>query len=98
MFCDTCGGILVPNKGKMYCASCKKFSSKRFVVSEKRGAKKKMLEESGFTDANPVVRKKCPKCGNAEAYFAFKQTRASDEAPTKFFRCTKCGKTWRQYD
>jgi len=25
------------------------------------------------------------------------QTRAADEPPTRFYRCTKCGHTWREY-
>ncbi|MEM4865380.1 MAG: hypothetical protein QXY09_02690 [Acidilobaceae archaeon] len=25
------------------------------------------------------------------------QTRAADEPPTRFYRCTKCGYTWREY-
>ena len=40
----------------------------------------------------------CPRCGNHEAYYWTIQTRASDEAETRFFRCTKCGYTWREYD
>ncbi|MCK4973458.1 MAG: transcription factor S, partial [Candidatus Heimdallarchaeota archaeon] len=26
------------------------------------------------------------------------QTRSADESPTRFFRCTACGETWREYD
>lgn len=40
----------------------------------------------------------CPKCGNREAYVWMMQTRAADEPPTRFFRCTKCGYTWREYE
>lgn len=40
----------------------------------------------------------CPKCGNNGAYFWYMQTRAGDEAETKFYRCVKCGYTWRVYD
>jgi len=46
----------------------------------------------------PVTRAECPKCGNMEAYWWMLQTRRADEPPTRFFRCTKCGYTWREYD
>jgi DNA-directed RNA polymerase subunit M len=26
------------------------------------------------------------------------QTRRADESATQFFRCTKCGHTWREYE
>ncbi|MCU7787353.1 transcription factor S [Pyrobaculum sp. 3827-6] len=40
----------------------------------------------------------CPKCGHDEAYFWVQQTRAADEPPTRFYKCTKCGHTWREYE
>lgn len=39
----------------------------------------------------------CPKCGNDTAYTWIVQTRSGDEGPTVFYRCTKCGYTWRVY-
>jgi len=45
----------------------------------------------------PIVAEKCKVCGNDKAYFWTTQTRAGDEAETKFFKCTKCEKTWREY-
>jgi DNA-directed RNA polymerase subunit M len=49
------------------------------------------------TNVMPTVAETCPKCGNKEAYFWTSQTRAADEAETKFFRCIKCKHTWREY-
>ena len=49
------------------------------------------------TDVFPVISCNCSKCENKEAYFWTSQTRAGDEAETKFFRCTKCKYTWREY-
>jgi DNA-directed RNA polymerase subunit M len=40
----------------------------------------------------------CPRCGHDEAYFWAQQTRAADEPPTRFYRCVKCGHTWREYE
>lgn len=46
----------------------------------------------------PTTRVVCPECGNREAYWWLRQLRAADESEVRFFRCTKCGKTWREYD
>ena len=45
----------------------------------------------------PKTPAECPKCGNREAYFWEVQTRAADEPPTKFMKCTKCKHIWRDY-
>ena len=46
----------------------------------------------------PIVKVECRKCGNGDAYFWSLQTRAGDEGETRFFRCTSCKNTWREYD
>ena len=46
----------------------------------------------------PTTEIECRRCANTTAYFWSKQTRAGDEAETRFFRCTNCGNTWREYD
>jgi len=45
----------------------------------------------------PTVTIECPKCGNNQAYVWQVQTRGADESSTQFFRCTKCGYTFREY-
>ena len=45
----------------------------------------------------PTVAIECPKCGNNLAYVWQVQTRGADESSTQFFRCTKCGYTFREY-
>ena len=45
----------------------------------------------------PTVRTECPKCENNLAYVWQVQTRGADESSTQFFRCTKCGYTFREY-
>ena len=42
-----------------------------------------------------VVR--CPKCGSDEVYVWMVQTRSADEPPTRFYKCARCGYTWREY-
>lgn len=39
----------------------------------------------------------CPECGNGEAYFVYRQTRAADEPTTIILQCTKCKHKWRKY-
>ena len=39
----------------------------------------------------------CPECGHKRAYWHVQQTRASDEPPTRFYRCIKCSHVWREY-
>ncbi len=43
------------------------------------------------------VKVECPKCGNDKAFWWMVQTRSIDESTTQFYRCTKCGYTWRDY-
>jgi len=45
----------------------------------------------------PTTKAKCLKCGHGTAYWWFRQTRGADEPTTRFYRCTKCGHTWREY-
>jgi len=46
----------------------------------------------------PTTNAKCPDCGNATAYWWLRQLRSADESEVRFFRCTKCARTWREYD
>lgn len=46
----------------------------------------------------PMTDAECPKCKHPKAYFWTMQTRAGDEAETKFLKCEKCKHTWRDYD
>lgn len=39
----------------------------------------------------------CTKCGAKKVISWIEQTRASDEPPTRFYKCLKCGHTWRDY-
>ncbi len=56
-----------------------------------------VTEEDAKFRTLPTARAECPKCGNLEAYVWLVQTRGADESSTQFFRCTKCGYTWREY-
>ena len=99
-FCPKCGSILVKKRKNFGCPHCG-YSSKEKIdmkTSEKTEGRKEIEVVKGKDkELLPVVNEKCKNCGNERAYFWEVQTRAADESPTKFFKCTKCETTWRQY-
>jgi len=108
-FCDKCGSLMHPKRvnGRivLVCNSCgyvKDASNVNMKLVEKR--EKNPKEELVIVDSNvqvnvmPRVKATCPRCGNNEAYWWMVQTRRGDEAPTRFYRCTKCNYTWREYE
>ncbi|MFH1211334.1 MAG: transcription factor S [Candidatus Woesearchaeota archaeon] len=104
MFCPKCGSLLKikSEKGKktLYC-SCG-YSSKKIEgdVSFKEQLKNEgeiaVVDEKQDTP-HAVIDMICPKCEHKKAEFWLVQTRAGDEAETKFYKCQKCGYTWREY-
>jgi transcription factor S len=104
-FCPKCGSIIIAKKenGKMvlhcscgYKANATQESGVRETVKEDTKADVHIVEADD--DVRPEVDVECEKCSNKKAYFWSMQTRAADEPETKFFKCTKCGHTWRDYD
>ena len=101
-FCPKCGAALVQKGKRDVCPRCK-YSTKgkiKLKVSEKIEGKSKVnVISEKDTEIYPVIEleKSCEKCGNKKAYFWTLQTRSTDEAETKFFKCTKCQHTWREY-
>mgnify|MGYP003886728271 CR=1 FL=1 len=102
-FCPKCGGLMVVKGKKLVCTKCghtKRLGKKvHTVISEKINVKDEIivLEEDIEEKTYPKTKIICPKCGNDEAIWWMQQTRAADEPPTMFYRCTKCGYTWREY-
>ena len=105
MFCPKCGSILVPNepgkKSKLVCPRCgyKSKDKKSLIIKERvkldRDEKIEVVEQKVETLSKVAI--DCEKCGNKKAYYWMVQTRSSDEAETKFYECTKCGRRWREY-
>ena len=99
-FCPKCGCVLVGKKKSFSCPRCGYRSKSKIKIESSE--KIESTPEIGVitekeTDVFPTTSAVCPKCWNKEAYFWTAQTRAADEAETKFFRCTKCKHTWREY-
>jgi DNA-directed RNA polymerase subunit M len=102
-FCKKCGGMVIPKqvdkKVVFYCRNCGEKSKSEAVVklSEKIEKKEKIVTLSEVKDELPTTDNLCSKCGNNKAFWWMQQTRAIDEPPTRFFRCTKCNYSWREY-
>jgi len=99
-FCPKCGCVLIEKKKNFGCPRCNYTTKSKIKIetSEKIEIKPKIgVVRNKDIDVFPVINAVCPKCDNKEAYFWTSQTRAGDEAETKFFRCTKCKHTWREY-
>lgn len=105
-FCPKCGNLMNPEKREggvvLVCSNCgyeeeRGPESKSYKVV-REGKKKEgttvIEEEQGNL---PTTSKKCPKCGHEKAYWWMQQTRGADEPTTRFYRCVKCGNTWREY-
>jgi DNA-directed RNA polymerase subunit M len=95
----------------LYCPKCENkisLTKKEKIVEqkvtkkeEKEKEKEKMviIENPEQMKTMPTKKMECPKCKKVQEteYWAV-QTRSGDEAATRFYRCTKCKATWREYD
>ncbi len=107
-FCSKCGGLMIPKKSGsrvvLICRRCgkkKTSKEKKFKISAHAGVKKGkiiVVGKKAKIDVLPKTDVPCPECENKEAYWWMQQMRAADEAPTRFFKCTKCGHVWREYE
>ncbi len=87
--CNRCGYVLDTREGQSLVIKKEITHSVRDKIIVIEGKQPKVL---------PTTKAFCPKCGNNTAYYWMIQTRAGDEPPTRFFKCTKCGHVWREYD
>ncbi|PIN93170.1 transcription factor S [Candidatus Pacearchaeota archaeon CG10_big_fil_rev_8_21_14_0_10_35_13] len=99
-FCSKCGGLVVEKLKNSQCLRCG--ASVKGIVKVKSSEKLEKTQEVGVVkekeiDVFPITSADCKKCGHKEAYFWSSQTRSGDEAETRFFKCTKCKHTWREY-
>ncbi|KAA0013367.1 transcription factor S [Thermoplasmatales archaeon ex4484_30] len=98
MFCPKCGSLLYPKGNEMVCKSCgytEQKNTERVIVAKRRDMDSAIIEEELVL--LPKTNINCPKCGNNEAYWILRQTRAADEPETRIYTCTKCGYKWREY-
>jgi len=100
-FCPKCGSILVQKTKRFACPKCNYTSKEKveLISSEKVEEKTKInVVHEKESNVLPIEAETCSKCGHGKAYFYSSQTRAGDEAETRFFKCVKCGNSWREYN
>jgi len=95
---------MISSGGQLKCRKCgyirKIESSDQMKVEKKRTENEITIVDDEDEDLKtmPTIQIKCPKCGNNLAIWWLRQLRAADESEVRFFRCTECDHTWRQYD
>lgn len=103
MFCPKCGSLLRPKEkgGKkiLFCSCGFSKAQDEDITTEfkEQGHQTKRIEVLENIETNPKVKITCEKCGNKVAYYWTQQTRGADEPETRFFKCTACSSTWREY-
>ena len=104
MFCPECKSLLMSSGGQLKCRKCG-YVRKIECTDQMKKTKDRTENEIMIVDDEdckiktmPTIQIKCPKCGNNLAIWWLRQLRAADESEVRFFRCTECDHTWRQYD
>ena len=104
--CPKCGKIMTLRKTSRPAWVCSRCGYEKpvqggvvYTKVRRRGvAAVTVIEKGGEEKVLPVTTEVvCPKCGAREAYYWSLQTRSADDPMTQFFRCKKCGHTWREY-
>ena len=90
--------------GQLKCRKCgyiRKIDGNDIMKKERKRTENEITivdDEDNKINTMPTIQIKCPKCENNLAIWWLRQLRAADESEVRFFRCTECGHTWRQYD
>jgi DNA-directed RNA polymerase subunit M len=96
--------MLISTGGQLKCRKCgyiRKIEASEHMTREKKRTENEITivdDEDTNIKTMPTIQIKCPKCENNLAFWWLRQLRAADESEVRFFRCTECGHTWRQYD
>ena len=95
LVCTSCSYVAKDDKGEGY--SVVKKSEAKPVVKKDRPEDDILIVEDTTKTGLPTARAQCPSCGHGKAYWWMRQTRSADEPTTRFYRCVKCNKVWREY-
>ena len=103
-FCAKCSTVLqLEDERKLYiCPKCgveEPMESEKIIPRNNKEEDKIIVigKKERKLSVLPQTKVPCPKCDNSTAFWWMVQTRGIDESATQFFRCTKCGHTWRSY-
>ena len=100
-FCPQCKMMMMPKDGMMVCRKCghkMPKSAGESIVSKTMQLDRVVPVLEQESAGLPTTNARCPECGNNVAYWWLRQLRSADESEVRFFRCTKCNRTWREYD
>ena len=104
MFCPECKSLMMSSGGQLKCRKCgyiRKIEPTDNMTKKRERIEKEIMivdDEGEKIRTLPTIQIKCPKCGNNLAFWWLRQLRAADESEVRFFKCTECDHTWRQYD
>jgi DNA-directed RNA polymerase subunit M len=104
-FCPKCSLALIPTKKEkivvLACPKCGVETKRAEPIVQKLERPRESIVVIGKGQEKvqtlPTMKVTCQKCGFEKAFYWTVQTRGGDEASTQFFRCAKCGATWREY-
>ena len=93
---------MLPSGGEYKCKKCGSTSeidkSSEMTFKSEIQEREVVVLEGDIEEGLPKTDVMCPECRNREAYWWLRQLRSADESETRFFKCTKCAYTWREYD
>jgi DNA-directed RNA polymerase subunit M len=95
---------MISSGGQLKCRKCgyiRKIEADDKMTTKRLRKEKEIMivdDEDEKIRTLPTIQIKCPKCANNLAFWWLRQLRAADESEVRFFRCTECSHTWRQYD
>ena len=105
-FCPNCETRLKKdaNNSSLVCPKCQYAKQKSNKTKKERSQEPDtgllVMEENDIKESKGLestIKIDCEKCHNKEGVSWAFQTRSADEPETKFYRCTKCNYTWRDY-
>jgi len=102
-FCPKCKSMMFPAVGTLKCRKCgyttdNEQTDENLMSRVKREEREVTVLEGDADVGLPTTNARCSECGNNLAYWWLRQLRSADESETRFFKCTKCNNTWREYD
>jgi len=96
--------MMFPAEGTLKCRKCGYEKSKAgecdllMSKTERDDREEVTVLEENVDVGLPTTTARCEECGHNVAYWWLRQLRSADESETRFFKCVKCGTTWREYD